>query len=188
MLARDPFGSCGFKSHPRRVKKSIYTLIYNEAMERVLKGKDATEFGSLKVSLVWNSPFPEKIVSVAMRRCYSTKPIEEIDAELDQKGIEYMKYLLKRALEDKALDVFEHFRMEFLIENLDETTVNSVLISYPFAHWLRLSGLEWLLAINARTLIEMWRDKETKPFASKLVEVLKEKHVCDAFNQVVFNE
>jgi hypothetical protein len=143
---------------------------------------------SLRVSLVWSSPFPEKIVSVAMRRCYSTKVIEEIESELDQKGIEYMKYLLRRALEDRALDVFEHFRLEFLVEDADESFVNSILIFYPFAQWLRLGKTDWLLAINARTIIEMWRDPKTIDFAKLLVGELKSRHICDVFNEVVFNE
>ena len=42
----------------------------------------------MKVSLVWSSPSPERTIAVAMRRCYSTKPIEEIQSELEQKGAE----------------------------------------------------------------------------------------------------
>ena len=157
-------------------------------MERVLNGRVLGNIDGLKVSLIWNCPSPEKVISLAMRRCYSTKTIEELDAELDQKGTEYMKYLLRRALEDKALDVFEHFRLEFLVEGVDEAFVNSILVSYPFAHWLRIKNSDWLLAINARTLIEMWRDQEKKPFASILINELKETHASDLFNSVIFNE
>ena len=76
----------------------------------------------MHVSLLWSSPKPEETIAVAMRRCYSTKPIEDIQAELGQKGPEYWKYLLAKAMQDKSLDVLEHFTMTLLAEGAAEET------------------------------------------------------------------
>lgn len=123
-----------------------------------------------------------------MRRCYSTKPIEFLEAELEQKGHEYVKYLLSKALNDDALDVFEHFRLEFLVENVEPQMVNKLLISYPFASWLHLKDKDYLLAINARTIIEMLNDEEAKEFAFSLVNEIRDKQIAGIFVGVVLHE
>jgi hypothetical protein len=142
----------------------------------------------MNVSVVWATPSPEKTIAVAMRRCYSTKPIEEIEAELDQKGPEYWKYLLTRALQDKSLDVLEHYCLELLLEGVGESEVGRVLRSFPFVRMLRLNEEDWLTAINARTLIEMWRDSEFRPFAGRIVDELNVTGVSPIFNSVAFGD
>ncbi|MDA4128479.1 MAG: hypothetical protein OK422_03320 [Thaumarchaeota archaeon] len=140
----------------------------------------------MKVSLVWHSPSPERVIAVAMRRCYSTKPIEEIQAELDQKGEEYWRYLLMRALQDKSLDVIEHYCLELLLEGMEKNDVSHVAMAFPFAKFMMLNEKDWLLSMNARTLIEMWRDVRFKPFAASIVEELKGRGVGLLFNSVAF--
>ncbi len=140
----------------------------------------------MNVRVVWATPGPEKTIAVAMRRCYSTKPIEEIEAELDQKGPEYWKYLLTRALQDKSLDVLEHYCLELLLEGVDEIKVGQVLRSFPFVRMLRLNGQDWLAAMNARTLVEMWRDSEFRPFAIRIIDELNARGVSPVFNSVAF--
>src|SRR5436309_5509721 len=102
----------------------------------------------MKVSLVWHTPNPERTIAVAMRRCYSTKPIEEIEAELEQKGSEYWKYLLTRALQDKSLDVIEHYCLELLFEGVAEEEVGRVSRAFPFVRALQLNDQDWLAAMN----------------------------------------
>ena len=85
----------------------------------------------MQVALVWSSPRPERTIAVAMRRCYSTKPIEEIEIELEQKGPEYWRYLLTKALQDKSLDVLEHFTMAFLLEGAGDADVGSLTRDFP---------------------------------------------------------
>src|SRR5712692_7274368 len=140
----------------------------------------------MKVSLVWYTPNPERTIAVAMRRCYSTKPIEDIEVELEQKGREYWKYLLTRALQDKSLDVFEHYCLELLIEDTPEDEIRVVATAYPFIRLLPLNGRDWLVAMNARTLIEMWRDEVHKPFASTIIERLNANETSPVFNAVAF--
>ncbi len=140
----------------------------------------------MKVSLVWHTPNPERTIAVAMRRCYSTKPIEEIEVELEQKGREYWKYLLTRAIQDKSLDVFEHYCLELLIEDTPEDEMRTVASAYPFTRLLPLNGRDWLFAMNARTLIEMWRDEVHKPFASTIIEQLNLNNTSPVFNAVAF--
>src|SRR2546428_14081519 len=94
----------------------------------------------MKVSLVWHTPNPERTIAVAMRRCYSTKPIEDIEAELEQKGREYWKYLLTRALQDKSLAVFEHYCLELLFEDTLEAEMRTVAYAYTFNRLLYLNG------------------------------------------------
>ena len=81
---------------------------------------------TMNVSLVWSSPKPERTIAVAMRRCYSTKAIEDIETELEQKGAEYWKFLLTKCLQDKSLDVFEHFTMSLLVEGAGEVEVGGL--------------------------------------------------------------
>src|SRR2546427_12147411 len=126
----------------------------------------------MKVSLVWHTPNPERTIAVAMRRCYSTKPIEDIEVELEQKGREYWKYLLTRALQDKSLDVFEHYCLERLIEDTQEAEMRRVAAAYPFIRLLPLNGRDWLVALNARTLMQMGREEIHKPVASTSGEQL----------------
>ncbi len=111
----------------------------------------------MNVTLVWSSPSPELTIAVAMRRCYSTKPIEEIENELEQKGPEYWKYLLTKAMQDKSLDVLEHFTMTFLIEGVQDAEASRLLLSHPYLRVLRLKGDDWLLSLNARSLVELWQ-------------------------------
>ena len=142
----------------------------------------------MKVSLVWSSPSPEKTIATAMRRCYSTKPIEEIQAELDQKGPEYWKYLLVKALQDKSLDVIEHFTMTLLVEGARETETGELARAFPYIRFLRLGADSWLLTMNARTLIEMWRSGSSKAFAGAVVSELDAKRICPVLIPVAFGE
>lgn len=142
----------------------------------------------MKVSLVWSSPKPERTIAVAMRRCFSTKAIEEIEVELEQKGVEYWKYLLTKALQDKSLDVLEHFTMSVLVEGLGEVEVGKLVLRFPYVHVLRLNETDWLLSMNARTLVELWRDSEGKGFAESIVSELDRKEASPVFNAVAFGE
>ena len=141
-----------------------------------------------KISLVWSSPKPERTIATAMRRCYSTKPIEDIEAELELKGPEYWKYLLTKALQDKSLDVLEHFTMTLLVEGADGIEASSVILRYPYLRATRVKGDDWLLSLNARTLVELWKDAETKVFAELIVSELNGKNVSPIFNALAFGE
>jgi len=132
------------------------------------------------------TPNPEKTIAIAMRRCYSTKPIEDIEYELDQKGSEYWKHLLVRALQDKSLDVIEHYCIELLIEGAMDGEVARVARSFPFLRTLQLNEQDWLVSMNARTLIEIWRDFEFKPFADSIIRELQERGASPLFNSVAF--
>lgn len=142
----------------------------------------------MKVSLVWSAPKPEKTIAMAMRRCYSTKLIEEIEVELDQKGPEYWKYLMGKALQDKSLDVLEHYTLSLLVEGLNEDEVGRLLLGFPYMRWLHLKDDDWLLSMNARTLVEVWRDAAFRPFAESVVVELDVKGVSPIFNSLAFGE
>lgn len=145
----------------------------------------AQAFFLLKISLVWTSPRPERTVAIAMRRCFSTKTIEEIEAELDQKGPDYWKYLLTKALQDKSLDVLEHFTLTLLLEEASELEVGRLARGFPYLRAIRLSRDSWLLSLNARTLVELWRSEE-RALADLIVSELDAKEVCPVFNEVAF--
>ncbi|MDA4124844.1 MAG: hypothetical protein OK438_05290 [Thaumarchaeota archaeon] len=142
----------------------------------------------MKVSLVWASPNPERTIAVAMRRCFSTKVIEEIEAELEQKGAEYWKYLLTKAMQDKSLDVLEHFTMSVLVEGLGEVEASKLVLRFPYLRALRLNETDWLVSMNARTLVELWRDAAGKAFAEPIVSELDGRKVSPIFNAVAFGE
>jgi hypothetical protein len=142
----------------------------------------------MKVFLVWSSPNPERTIAVAMRRCYSTKVIEDIEAELEQKGPEYWKFLLTKCLQDKSLDVLEHFTMSLLVEGASEVEMSRLISRFPYIHATRLNETDWLLSANARTLVELWRDHEGKPFAESVVAELDRKKVSPIFNELAFGD
>ena len=142
----------------------------------------------MKVSLVWSSPSPEKTIAMAMRRCYSTKPIEEIEQELEQKGQEYWKFLLTKALQDKSLDVIEHFTMTFILDGANEVETGRIAMAFPYARFTPLSGSAWLTSLNGRTLIEMWRDPAARAFASVVIAELDARRVCPLFQSLAFGE
>lgn len=142
----------------------------------------------MKVSLVWSSPKPEKTIAVAMRRCYSTKLIEDIEMELEQKGPEYWKFLLIRCLQDKSLDVLEHFTMSLLVEGVGEVEVSRLILRFPYIHVTCLNETDWLFSLNARTLIELWKDQEGKQFAKSVVAELDKKNVSPLFNELAFGD
>jgi hypothetical protein len=123
-----------------------------------------------------------------MRRCYSTKPIEEIEAELEQKGAEYWKFLLTKALQDKSLDVLEHYTMTLVMEGASEAQVSGLVRSHPYLRATWLKGEDWLLSLNARTLVELWNDAGAKPFAESIVAELEDKHASRLFNSIAFGE
>jgi thymidylate synthase-like protein len=142
----------------------------------------------MRVSLVWSSPRPERTIAVAMRRCYSTKPIEEIETELEQKGPEYWKYLLTKALQDKSLDVLEHYTMTFVFDGIEETEVANLLLSCPHLRATSLGGKQWLVSLNARTLVEMWNDAKVQGIAKLIVAGLDSNNVSPIFNGLAFGE
>ncbi|MDG6996511.1 MAG: FAD-dependent thymidylate synthase [Nitrososphaerota archaeon] len=71
----------------------------------------------MRVKLLWYTPSPEITVALAMRRCYSAKPIEELEAELASRP-GYEKDLIAKALRDKTFDVIEHAVFMFEIEGI----------------------------------------------------------------------
>ena len=142
----------------------------------------------MKVSLVWSSPSPERTIAVAMRRCYSTKTIEEIESELEQKGSDYWKYLLTKALQDKSLDVLEHFTMTLLVEEAEASTVGELARGFPYLRATRIKDADWFVTMNARTLVELWRSGNGKRFAELVVSELSDRSVCPVFSEVAFGE
>jgi hypothetical protein len=142
----------------------------------------------MKVTVAWSSPSPEKTIAIAMRRCYSTKTVEEIDAELEQKGAEYWRYLLSKAMQDKSLDVLEHFTLVLLVEGAGESEMGSLVRSFPYMRVTQLKGPDWLLSLNARTLVELWRDPRGNAFAGLVVAELHRREICPVFIEVAFGE
>ena len=139
----------------------------------------------MKASLVWASPNPERTIATAMRRCYSTKTIEEIESELQQKGADYWKFLLTKALQDKSLDVFEHFTMTFLVEGPAEADAGALAMRFPHMKMTSLTG-SWLVSLNARTLVELWDNEASKAFGQALVSELDARGICPTFNELAF--
>ncbi len=71
----------------------------------------------MRVKLLWHTPNPEIAVALAMRRCYSSKPIEDLEAELISRP-GYEKDLIAKALRDKTFDVIEHAVFMFEVEGI----------------------------------------------------------------------
>lgn len=140
----------------------------------------------MKVSVAWSSPSPERTIAVAMRRCYSTKTIEEIESELEQKGADYWKYLLTKAIQDKSLDVFEHFTLTLLVEGAGDEEIGALVRGFPYLRATRVKDSDWLVSMNARTLVELWRSRGAEGFVALVVSELARKSVCPVFSEVAF--
>lgn len=75
---------------------------------------------------MWYTPNPELNVALAMRRCYSAKPIEELESELlSRPG--YEKDLIAKAIRDKTFDVIEHAVFMFEIEGISRICSHQVV-------------------------------------------------------------
>jgi thymidylate synthase (FAD) len=71
----------------------------------------------MRVKLLWSTPDAERTVALAMRRCYSSKPIEDLEKEIQAKP-GYERELISKALRDKTFDVIEHAVFMFEIEGI----------------------------------------------------------------------
>ena len=150
------------------------------------KSKSCSGANEVKVSLVWSSPKPERTIATAMRRCYSTKPIEGIEAELEEKGPEYWRFLLSKALQDKSLDVLEHYTMTLLLEGVQGDDVCALIVAHPHLRASMLKVGSWLVSLNARTLVELWKDPKSRGFAELAISELNGKGIGLLFNELAF--
>lgn len=142
----------------------------------------------MKATIIWASPEPERTIAVAMRRCYSTKPIDELEKELDEKGMEYFRHLISLAFRDKSLDVIEHFYMEVLLEETNENELFDFVASFPFARFTKIASDVWLLTLNARTLVEAFHRPEGKRLSLKIMESMRFANVGKTFLEIAFGE
>lgn len=70
----------------------------------------------MKVSLVAYTPHPEKIVFLAARLCYSSKPLEALEKEFENRA--YVKSFLSKLIALGHHSVLEHASFTFLIEDI----------------------------------------------------------------------
>jgi thymidylate synthase (FAD) len=80
----------------------------------------------MRVKLIWHTPNPEIAVALAMRRCYSSKTIEELEKELLSKP-GYEKELIAKAIRDKTFDVIEHAVFMFEIEGVSRILTHQLV-------------------------------------------------------------
>ena len=76
--------------------------------------------------MLWYTPNPEVMVALAMRRCYNSKPIEELEKEIQSKP-GYEKELIAKALRDKTFDVIEHAVFMFEIEGVSRICTHQLV-------------------------------------------------------------
>jgi thymidylate synthase (FAD) len=98
---------------------------------------------------LWHTPEPERLIGVAMRRCYTTHPIETILQEVSR---EYGEYLVASAYERSEYDVYEHVRILCLAEG-SEREVLHTLLRHRYIEATPL-GDGWLFSFNLRTAVE----------------------------------
>ena len=108
----------------------------------------------MRVKLLWFTPRPEIMVALAMRRCYSSKPIEDLEKEILSKP-GYEKELITKALRDKTFDVIEHAVFMFEIEGVSRVTCYSedteVLTNKGWKFFRDLDGKETFATLNPST-------------------------------------
>jgi thymidylate synthase (FAD) len=108
----------------------------------------------MRVRLLWYTPNPEVMVALAMRRCYNSKPIEELEREIQSKP-GYEKELIAKALRDKTFDVIEHAVFMFEIEGVSRVCTHQ-LVRHRIASYdqesQRFSAVEREDFITPRTI------------------------------------
>ena len=67
-------------------------------------------------TMLWITPNPIFITSLASRRCYTVASFPELINELHEKGRTYQDRLLARVFRENALDVFEHVHAYFIVQ------------------------------------------------------------------------
>jgi len=81
----------------------------------------------MKITLLSYTQNPEFVCALSMRRCYSALPIEKLAEELNQKGPDYIKYLMNRVKEDKSFDIWEHCIFSFEIEGVSRALTHQLV-------------------------------------------------------------
>lgn len=108
----------------------------------------------MKAELLWFSNDPERLIALAMRRCYTTKVWELLQEDVSTPG--YKEYLTRSAFRRLEFDVFEHVRLLFRVE-ATPTEMLHVIQRHPFVSSTELGKGQHLLSMNLRTLTEMGR-------------------------------
>jgi len=102
------------------------------------------------VKVLWYTKEAERMIGMAMRRCYTTKPIELIEEEVTS---EYGAYLSASAYHRMEFDVYEHVRILALVELSAEALLN-LLLRYRYLDATPLGKETWLISFNLRTAVE----------------------------------
>ncbi|MEM0116946.1 MAG: hypothetical protein QXE12_04150 [Conexivisphaerales archaeon] len=139
----------------------------------------------MKVDVLWTTPEPEKTIALAMRRCYSTKTLEEILLELESKGPGYWKHLIELAIRDKSYDVIEHFCLLVLLEDCNEEEIHEVGIGNRYINFTRLKPGVYLASLNARTLLELIYQNKYKRFGLEILRSIQQKRIADLFTSLI---
>jgi thymidylate synthase (FAD) len=108
----------------------------------------------LNARLLWSSANPERLIGLAMRRCYTTKVWEELERDVATPG--YSSYLTESAFRRLEFDVYEHVRAVFKVD-AEPDEVLRLVGSHPNVSFSSLSSGGYLLSLNLRTLTEMAR-------------------------------
>lgn len=138
----------------------------------------------MKVDLLWATPEPEKVIALAMRRCYSTKTLEDILLELESKGPEYWKHLIELAIRDKSFDVIEHFCILVLLEDCTKEEICELGLANPFIRFTYVKPNTYIASLNARSLIELIYQNKHTEFTSGIIRSLQEKNIGRLFISV----
>ena len=76
--------------------------------------------------------------------------------------------------------------MTLFIEGAAEAEVGGLARNFPYLRATMLKGSDWLLSMNARTLVELWRDPRGRDFAGMVVSELESRNVCPIFDELAF--
>ena len=99
-----------------------------------------------------------------------------------------MKYILGKSMQEKSLDVLEHFTMTLLVEGAAEADAGDLARRFPYLRMTRLKDSDWLVSMNSRTLVELWKDPAGRGFAGQVADELDRLCICPIFNEVAFGE
>ncbi|MER3601279.1 MAG: thymidylate synthase (FAD) [Nitrososphaerota archaeon] len=102
------------------------------------------------MEVLWHTAEAERLIGIAMRRCYTSKPLQEI---MEEVSAEYGAYLTCSAYQRMEFDVYEHVRISGLMTASPEELL-SLLLRFRYLDVTRLDRETWLVSFNLRTALE----------------------------------
>ncbi len=126
----------------------------------------------MKVKLIQHTAYPDKIVAIAARICYSNKAIEQIEQQLSPQKVES---LISMLFKSGHLSPFEHAQFTFLIEGISRVCSHQ-LVRHRIASYSQRS--QRYTAENSENFVVPPSITENKDALTVYKKAVEESYSC----------